>query len=172
MALLEALGSQYERADAYYQYEVRAHPLPIRISNGNGSALSGVTLTLKIPLLEGIGVATERHPGPDMPPSQEDYPSVRRSEHAYRIQASIGEVPSGSTVDAFEHPPRLWVREAAAGKNISVAFSLQARELREPVRDVLLLRIAKDPRPRETGSTRTAAKLVSRRSDSRSSSRR
>jgi hypothetical protein len=84
-------------------------------------------------------------------------------DHVARgIEASIGSLPPGANVAAFREPPRIWVREPAAGKSIALDWTLYARELREPVFDSLIVRIvsataSRPKRSRERSQSRTPA---------------
>jgi len=140
-AQIAGAHEEYHGADAHYEFEVRAHPLQVLVSNRNGTALHAVTLALKLPRLEGIGVAEQRYPAADAAPSHDGYPIVHTTAHTIGIHGDLGVVPQGATVAAFRHAPRFWVREQAGGKTIPVDYTLHARELREPLRDTLLIRI-------------------------------
>jgi hypothetical protein len=140
-AQIAGAHKEYRGADAHYEFEVRAHPLQVLVSNRNGTALHAATLALKLPRLEGTGVAEQRYPAADAAPSHDGYPIVHTTAHTIGIHADIGVVPQGATIAAFRHAPRFWVREQAAGRTIPVDYTLHARELREPLRDTLLIKI-------------------------------
>jgi hypothetical protein len=69
----------------------------------------------------------------------------------------LGSLPAGALVPAFREPPRLTLRPPAAGKSIALDYVLHARELREPVRDTLILRITPTALSRTTRDARLAA---------------
>jgi hypothetical protein len=141
-ARIAGTAEEYADADAHYEFELRAHPLRVLICNGNGAALHAVTVMLTLPRIDGISVAERLYPAADAPPTDEGYPRVHAKPRTIEIRADVDAVPRGRTVSVFRHAPRLCVRETAAGKTIPVDYALHARELREPLRDTLLIKIA------------------------------
>lgn len=146
-ARIVGTAAEYADADAHYEFELRAHPLRVLISNGNDAVLHAVRVTLTLPRIDGVSVAERRYPASDAPPTDEGYPLVHAKRRTIEIRADVDVVTRNSTVPAFRHAPRLCVREAAAGRTIPLDYALHARELREPLRDTLLIKIASDAGP-------------------------
>jgi hypothetical protein len=142
--MIEKSENEHAAADRHYELAVRAHKLELVARNRSSTMLENVMLRLELPNLPGIGVADRLYSAsrPDATPAGA-YPLVTVGERVIEIEASIGSVAPGATVAAFREPPRLWIREPAAGKSIALHYTVHARGLHEPVRDSLILRIAK-----------------------------
>ncbi|HLF11233.1 MAG TPA: hypothetical protein VJA26_08455 [Gammaproteobacteria bacterium] len=138
--LIGKAEQEYRAADEHYEFEIRAHKLSLLLCNSSNAALESVTLRLKLPRIPGIGVAEKLYSVTGSE-SNGAYPLVSTSTRTIRIQAEIGGVAPGAIVPVFKQAPRLWAREAAVGKSIPVDYTLHARQLREPLRDTLIIRI-------------------------------
>jgi hypothetical protein len=140
--LIGKAEEEYRAADEHYEFEIRTHPLNLVLSNSSNIALASVMLRLKLPRIPGIGVAEKLYSATGSESNGPNaYPLVSTGAHTISIQAEIGGVAAGATIPVFKLPPRLWVREAATGKSIPVDYTLHASELREPLRDTLIIRI-------------------------------
>lgn len=128
-------------ADEHYAFEVRAHRLDVVVRNPGRVALDNSSIRMTMPRIDGIGVAERLYAPPGGPTPPAGYPRVKASSRTISIEAEIGSLPAGNVVSVFEHAPRFWARPAAAGKAIPVDVTLHARELREPVRETLTIRI-------------------------------
>jgi hypothetical protein len=146
---------EYRAADEHYEFEIRSHKLDLVVQNRSAIAVESVTLRLKVPKIPGIGVAEQLclPPGPKRG-AAETYPTVSSGAHTIDIQTELGDLAAGATARAFREPPRLLIREAAAGKTLPIDYTLQARELREPVRDTLVIRVSE---PGDQGSAKLRA---------------
>jgi hypothetical protein len=131
----------YRTADEHYAFEVRAHRLDIVVYNPGSVALDNATIRITLPRVDGTGVAERLYAPADAQAPTSGYPRVKTSGRTISIEAEVGSLPAGSTVSVFEHAPRFWVRSAAADKAIPIDVVLQARELRDPVRETLTVRI-------------------------------
>lgn len=132
--ILRQNSQEHELADEHYQFETRTHMLNLRISNLTDLTLSNIVLVLKIPRLEGAGVAEKIHAAPGEKTAQrEGYPLVDSGPRTITVQADGISIPTRATVDAFREPLRLWLRQPAAGKTIPLTYSLHGRGLSEPV---------------------------------------
>jgi hypothetical protein len=140
--MIDTAKDEHAIADRHYELAVRAHKLELVVSNRGSVALESVMLRLRLPNLAGIGVADRLYSatGVDAETSGA-YPLVSVGKHVIDIEAEIGSLAPGATVSAFREPPRLWLREPAAGKSIAVDYTVHARGLAEPVRDTLIIRI-------------------------------
>ncbi len=129
---------EYEVADAHYQFETRAHKVSLLIVNPTDSVLSNVVLVVKIPRVEGVGVAERVHAAPgDRAPPRERYPLVDSGPRTTTVQAGGISVARRATVDAFSEPLRLCLRESAAGKTIPLTYTLHGRGLSVPIHGTL-----------------------------------
>jgi hypothetical protein len=148
---IDKANNEHAVADQYYELAVRAHKLELVAHNRGDVALESVVLRLRLPNLPGIGVADKAYSAAGVDAkATAAYPLVRVGNRVIDIEADIGSLAAGATVAAFREPPRLWLREDAAGKSIALDYEVHARELREPVRDTLVIRIvrAASARPR------------------------
>jgi hypothetical protein len=140
--MIGASKDEHAAADRHYELAVRAHKLELVARNRSDVALESVVLRLRLPNLTGIGVADRLYaPAGVDAEAAAAYPLVRVGKRVIDIEADIGPLAAGETVAVFREPPRLWLREAAAGKSIAIDYTLNARELREPIRDSLVIRI-------------------------------
>jgi hypothetical protein len=138
---IESSKKDYRPADEHYAFEVRAHRLDIVVQNPGRVALDNTTIRMTMPRIEGIGVADRLYAPPDGQAPTSGYPRVKAGSRTISIEAEVGSLPAGNIVSVFEHAPRFWARPAAAGKTIPVDVTLHARELRDPVRETLTIRI-------------------------------
>jgi hypothetical protein len=140
--MIDRAKDDYAAADRHYECAVRAHALALVACNRSASALEGVMLRLRLPNIPGVGVADNLY-GPTGVAAEPAgaYPLVRVGQRVIDIEASLGTLPAGATLPAFREPPRLLLRPPAAGKTIALDYAVHARELREPLRDTLVIRI-------------------------------
>jgi hypothetical protein len=147
--MIDKTKDEHAAADRHYEQVVRTHKLELIACNRGSTALDNVVLRLQLPNLGGIGVADRLHSATGLDADRAGaYPLVSAGKRVIEIEASIGALGTGATVKVFREPPRLWVREPAAGKSIALDYSVHARGLREPVRDSLIIRFAKTPAAR------------------------
>jgi hypothetical protein len=141
--MIDKAKDDYAVADRHYELAVRAHALDLVACNRSATALESVMLRLRLPHIEGVGVADKLYTptGVDEKPAR-PYPLVRVGKRVIDIESSLGSLPAGATVPVFREPPRLWLRAPAAGKSIALDYVVHASELREPIRDTLIIRIA------------------------------
>lgn len=141
--MIDKAKDEHAIADRHYELNVRAHKLELVVCNRGSVALDNVMLQLRLPNLPGIGVADRLYTATGGEAGSEDrYPSVTVGQRVIDIEAGIGSLAAGATLAAFREPPRLWLREPAAGKSIALDYTVHARGLAEPIRDTLVIRIA------------------------------
>jgi hypothetical protein len=134
-ALVRKAPLEHLEADAYYQFETRAHRLNLLLNNLSDRAQKDLTLTLKFPRIDGVGVADRIHSPPGERSSKHGpYPKVDVGPRTIVVQARGLEIPFGGSIAAFYEPLRLLLREEVAGQTIRVAYSLQGPTLWRPVR--------------------------------------
>lgn len=134
----------YHAADAHYSFEERAHKFDLVVTNAGAAALQNVALHLKLARIAGIGIAEQLYGSSGTVPGSTGYPLVKTTARAITVETEVSAVPAGATLRIFREAPRLWARPEAAGKTIPVDVTLHARELREPFRETLILRIVKE----------------------------
>jgi hypothetical protein len=141
MKLIDAPG-EHSVADAHYEYEVRAHRLNLMLNNLGDRAHQSLVLTLKLPRVEGMGVVERLYLPPGAAaPKNTVYPKVDCGPRAISIQVGGIEIPRRGTAQAFIEPPRMWLREAAVGQMIRMAYSLHGPTLSAPVRGRLKIHV-------------------------------
>ena len=138
---LERTAAEYARADEFYKYEVRAHQLDLVVAYDGESSLSSAMLQLKLPRLEGMGIAKHLYYSTERETDGDSYPEVDEGSHTIGVQTRFGSVQPGTMVKVFRQAPRIWMRQPAAGKTIPVDCTVHAPELSEPVHQTLIIRI-------------------------------
>jgi hypothetical protein len=144
---IKRTADEYRAADEHYMFEVRAHKLELVVVNPGSSALLAAALHVTLPRLDTIGVAERLYASTDKAAIDAGYPHVKTGKHTVTIEADVGTIPAGTMIAAFRQPPRLWARPPAVGTTIPIDVTLHARELREPRRETLLVRIVPAPTP-------------------------
>ena len=140
---LDSIVDQYGPADDHYKFELRAHQVQVVIYNDSDTVLEDAVVSLKIPRLEGIGVADKLYALGEHSPS--DYPVIETVKRSIRLRSEVGEVPPRVTVPAFLEPPRLWARENAVDVTLPVSCTLKAKQLPEGQSTMLRIRITPPP---------------------------
>ena len=132
--LLRDMPLEHAAADGYYRYEVRAHRVNLLLNNLVDRVQTGLVLTLKIPRTDGVEVADHLYPAPDeRRPKSGMYPKVDVGPKTIVVQVAGLKLPHGGSAQAFYEPLRLCLREAAAGRTIRIAYTLQGPTLPRPV---------------------------------------
>ena len=133
-AILRKLPVDHAADDDYYQFELRTHRLNLLLNNLSEKPQKDLTLTLKIPRIEGVGVAERVYCAPgDSGPKHGMYPKVDVGPRTIAVQVAGLKIPSRGSVEAFFEPLRLILREAAANQIIRVAYTLQGPTLGRPI---------------------------------------
>jgi hypothetical protein len=134
LIMLRKLPLEHVDADAYYQFELRTHRLNLLLSNLADKPQNNLTLTLKIPRIDGVDVAKRVYGATGSPASKTGaYPKVDVGPRTIAIQTTGLSIPKRGTVEAFFEPLRLILREAAANQTIRIAYTLQGPTLGKPV---------------------------------------
>jgi hypothetical protein len=140
--MIDKAKVEHAVADRHYELAVRAHKLDLVVCNRGSVALDSVMLRVRLPNLPGIGVADRLYSATGVDSDTGGaYPLVTVGKHVIDVDAAIGSLAPGASVAAFGEPPRLWLREPAAGKSIALDYTLHAHGLAEPIRDTLILRV-------------------------------
>ena len=133
-ALLRNLPAEHAAADDYYQYETRTHKLNLLLNNLADQPQNDLTLTLKIPRVDGVGIAERVYPAPgEAGPKLGMYPKVDVGPRTFGVQVTGLKIPGRGSVEAFFEPLRLILRAAAANQTIRIAYTLQGPTLKRPV---------------------------------------
>lgn len=133
--MLDNIPLEQAAADAHHQYEQRAHRLNIMLASRDAKAHTDLTLTLKLPRVDGFDVVPRVCAAPGAyNPRHRLYPKVDHGPRTIAVQVVGLRIPRRGTVDAFIEPLRVIVRGAATGATIRVAYSLQGPTLSRPLR--------------------------------------
>jgi len=105
------------------------------LNNLSARPQKDLTLTLKFPRIDGVGVAERVYFAPDGPAGKSGpYPKVDVGPRTIAVRARSLSIPAGGSIEAFYEPLRVLLREAVAGQTIRVAYSLQGPTLPREVR--------------------------------------
>ncbi|HUF20543.1 MAG TPA: hypothetical protein VMP00_07290 [Burkholderiales bacterium] len=131
---LREIPLEHAAADDHYQFELRAHRLNFLLSNLADKPQTDLVLTLKIPRIEGVGVADRVYSAPgELCPRRGRYPKVDVGPRTIVVQVTGIRIPRRGMVEAFHEPLRFWLRETAAGQTIRVGYVLQGATMAKPV---------------------------------------
>jgi hypothetical protein len=122
-------------------YEVRTHRLNLVVANDSEDYLRDARLQLRIPHVDGIGIAERIHPESATGTVRDGYPGVTTEGRSICVSAELGTLPAQHSVRAFREPLRFWAREQAVGMEIRIDYELTARELAEPLQGTLTIHI-------------------------------
>ena len=139
-AQLANVVEDYSGADDHYRFETRAHKMQVAVKNQASSHLKEAILELEMHLIDGTGVSGNLHNPDGTVSSSEAYPIIVYSGHTVIIRREFDVLPARGVLRAFPEPPRLWAREAAAGKTMTVDYRVEAPWLDEPVAGELSIR--------------------------------
>jgi len=133
-ALLGKLPIEHAVADDHYRFELRAHHLNLQLNNLGDKPHNDLTLTLRIPRVEGVDVAKRIYTATgDASARNGMYPKVDVGPRTIAVQVTGLKIPKRGSAEAFFEPLRLILREAAANQTIRVAYTLQGPTLGRPV---------------------------------------
>lgn len=133
-------ADEHRAADQHYTYELRAHKINFVVRNAGDKPLDDVTMHVKVPRIDAMGIA-DRIFAATGAVEDADYPLIRSGAHGFQIEGQLDALAPGDSRQIFRQPPRLWARAGAAGKTLPIAVTVHARELREPLRETLILRL-------------------------------
>ncbi len=139
-----------EAADLYYEHELRAHKVNLLAVNIGDGPLHDAKIIVDVPAIDGVGVADRVYPALNVADDEAagDYPEVRSDMKGWRIVARLDHIGAGERRTVFEQPLRLLLRPPAAGKTVTIAYTVSGRELRVPQTGSLILRVAEERRRR------------------------
>lgn len=146
-----AVKRRYRQADNYDRFERYGTRINLVLLNHGHEPVEDVAISLTLPRSEGFKVAegVPRHPsakGGRGVPNLDDssYPTVKRTRRTIVVTDNVGELLVGRLTPAFHEPLRLAVGAELAEHRLAIHYKLYGRNLRQPLRGKLWLRIAKD----------------------------
>lgn len=152
---IETLVEQYNAStdefrdqDEHYFREQRAVKFNCTLSNLTAGALDDVLLELMLPHQRDFLVCDRLYRKPDAPTSKVEqrllgYPEVHLKDQAASIQARLGRLEPGATLQAFETALRIAVGPGMRGRKVAVKYRLTAAGLDEPLRGRLKLQFSR-----------------------------
>jgi hypothetical protein len=138
---LERLGRGYSDTDKWILYEKLAHKVNILLYNAGTTHLQDVMIEVRIPNIEGIGVADRVYSRPiynsygirqfyDVP--WPGYPSVSENESVVVVRSKPGDLRHHVPTPAFQVPLRIAALKQAESERLAVTCALHAKNLRKP----------------------------------------
>jgi len=141
VAALDKIDLDYRAADEHYMYEVRTHRLNLVVTNDSDDALREARLQLRVPRLEGIGIAERIYAESPAAIVRDGYPRVTTEPQSLSVSAELGTLPGQRSVRAFREPLRFIAREQAVDRDVRVDYELTAKDLAQPITGSLTIRI-------------------------------
>lgn len=140
------IDTKYRNDDLHFLYEANARRLQIVLYNQGDQPIKDASFSIVMPNHSALCVADQlpriRRNGEYVDrraDEQAAYPAVNVKDHAIHISDSLGEIRTGSPVDAYRTPLRICVGSDLKGRKMSISYSLRGRNLRGPVRGKLRL---------------------------------
>ena len=152
---LEQIHQTYYEDDCYELYENRAERINLTILNEGTQYLEDAFIRIEVPIMEGLFVANELYAEPDRSSSpflisipklpdwkSLNYPRYKKDNGLYTYSEKLGDLRHLQPKEVFEVPIRIALTPALAGKEIEVNLILFGKNLPQPIKDILIIRIA------------------------------
>jgi hypothetical protein len=141
-----AAGETYEEDDRYFLFDTNAQKIQLVVLNQGEDPIVNATLSLIFPQHEAFYVAN-RLPKifrdgkfvDRSPVELTDYPSVIIKDNAIHVSSSLGNIPSGAPMPAFERSLRICVGNELRGRKFGIQYALRGKNLRQPTTGKLRL---------------------------------
>jgi len=139
-----AVGDEYEDADAYYYLESNALKLNFCIRNDSQQVLEKVAVVLTLPVVDEFKVVESLCAAPGLSEHESDllgYPEVSYRQGAAQVRQGVDTLLPGRQQPLFESALRIALRPDICGKKIAIRYTLHAPGLNKPQEGVLKLLI-------------------------------
>ena len=143
---MSKIETNYQMDDLHFLFETNAQKLQLVVFNQGDEPIRGASLAIVLPNHSALYLASQlpklscngkyEDRGAD---EQAAYPSVNLKDGAIHISNTLGEIPTGLMVNAFDTPLRFCVGSDLEGRKLGIRYSLFARNLRSPVKGKLRL---------------------------------
>ena len=137
---------KHQGDDERFLFEQNAEKLQFVIYNQGDEPIQDASLLLAMPNDPSFFVAdhlpTPSHSGPFLsqhPPEFGNYPTVKVKKTAIHVSKTLGEIPCGEPVLAFDVPLRVCAGAALQGRKFGISYALSAANLRYPAKGTLRL---------------------------------
>ena len=141
-----AAGETYEHEDRHFLFEINSQKIQLVVLNQGESPIENASLSLLMPQHEAFYVANALpkilRDGKFVdrsPVELTDYPSVILKNNAVHVSCSLGDIPCGSPVPAFERSLRICVGNELKGRKFGIQYALHGKNLRQPAKGKLRL---------------------------------
>jgi len=122
---LDEITRQHRVDDQNFLFEANASELQLRVFNQSDSAIEDASVTVTLPNLEGLHVASK--------PADESYPAVDTKDDSILVTSYLGEIPPGTPLPAFKTAVKICAGSSLEGQRLTVGYTLFGRNLRSPV---------------------------------------
>ena len=143
---MSKIETNYQMDDLHFLFETNAQKLQLVVFNQGDEPIRGASLAIVLPNHSALYLASQL---PKLPcngkyedrgaDEQAAYPSVNLKDGAIHISNTLGEIPTGLMVNAFDTPLRFCVGSDLEGRKLGIRYSLFGRNLRSPVKGKLRL---------------------------------
>jgi hypothetical protein len=146
MAEMQEVEKKHKHEDDHFLFETNAQELQLVVLNQGDEPILDASLSIVLPNHEAFRVA-EALPkllrdGAYVDRASDDlaeYPTVNPKDDAIHISITLGEIPPGAPVNAYEVPLRLCAGADLKGKKMGIKYSLFGSNLRVPAKGKLRL---------------------------------
>ncbi|MFQ5548775.1 MAG: ATP-binding protein [Woeseia sp.] len=146
MAEMAQIKKKHRLDDEYFLFETNAQEIQLIVYNQGDEPIRDASLSIVLPNHNAFYVASRlpkvlRNGKYVERPSTEgaDYPAVTLKDDAIHVSNTLGEIPTGAPVNAFETPLRICVGSDLKGRKLGIRYSLFGGNLRKPASGKLRL---------------------------------
>jgi hypothetical protein len=143
---MSKIETNYQMDDQHFLFETNAQKLQLVVYNQGDEPIRGASLAIVLPNHSAFYLARQL---PRLPcngkyedrgaDEQAAYPSVILKDGAIHISNTLGDIPTGLPVNAFDTPLRICVGSDLEGRKLGIRYSLFGQNLRSPVKGKLRL---------------------------------
>ena len=135
---MEEIRKKHEADDHRFLFDENAQKLQLVILNQGDAPIQNASITLLLPNHEAFYAATSlTAPGDSI--EFADYPTVSTRRNKIVVSSTVGEIPAGTPIEAFELPVRYCAGTDLDGKRMTLLYKLFGSNLRQPVEGRLSL---------------------------------
>ena len=146
MGEMEQIKRKHQKEDRFFLFEQNAEILQFIVLNQGDEPIQDASLSLVMPNHSSFYVADTlpqlSHNGRYVnrgAQEQANYPGVSIKDDSIHVSNSLGEIPCGEPVNAFEVPLRICVGSYLKDRKVGIRYSLTGANLRTPAKGTLRL---------------------------------
>jgi len=153
---LEKVDKRYIEDDYYMVFEEISHKINLRILNESQEYIEDASIKIEFGIKTGLMIAPEVYlkPTNGMVPNikgfsyaEKNYPTVDYEDQIIKVYQEIGNIKHLIPMDAFRVPIRLVLQNNLVGEIIEVGCEIYGRNLTEPFKEVLKIKVIGPPAP-------------------------